>query len=105
MILRRLIGKAQDFLINLNQFERADLNASFFHKLALNGLRDCFTELEDSAGDGPAALKRRLSPANEEHARVGDNHSANGDYRTLGILPVVCHEHSLAGLLLETDVI
>lgn len=31
MILRGLIGKAQDFLINLNQFEGADLDASFFH--------------------------------------------------------------------------
>ena len=88
MILRRLVGKAQDFLINLNQFERADLDASFFHKLALNGLCDCFAEFEYSAGNGPAALKRRLSAADEEHARAGNDDSADGDYGTLGILPV-----------------
>src|SRR5579864_9351355 len=91
MILRRLMGKAQDFLINLNQFEREDLDASFFHKLALNGLRDRFAELEDSAGNGPAALERRVRPANEKHTRAGNDYSADGDYRTLGIFPVLHH--------------
>src|SRR5579864_544102 len=89
MILRRLMGKAQDFLINLNQFEREDLDASFFHELALNGLRDCFAELEDSAGNGPAALERRVRPANEKHTRAGNDYSADGDNRALGIFSVL----------------
>ncbi len=88
MILRRLIGKAQHFLINFDQFERTNLDASFFHKLALDGLCDCFAELEDSAGNGPASLKRRLGAADKEHTRVGNDYSANGDYGTLGIFPV-----------------
>ena len=88
MISRRLVGKAQDFLINLNQFEGADLDASFLHKLALKGLRDCFAKFEYSAGNGPAALERRLGAANQEHTRAGNDDSADGDYGTLGIFPV-----------------
>src|SRR5579859_2238785 len=105
MILRRLIGKAQDFLINLNQFEREDLDASFFHEFALNSLRDCFAELKDSAGNGPAALERRVRPANEKHTRAGNYYSADGDNRTLGIFPVLHQTRSHAALLLHTDVI
>ena len=105
MILRRLIGKAQDFLINLNQFKRADLDASFFHKLTLNGLHDCFAEFEDSTGDGPAALERRLAAADEEHTRAGNDYSADGDYRTLGIFPVLHETRTHAAGLLDTDVI
>src|SRR6185437_14202835 len=99
MILRRLIVKAQDFLINLNQFEGTDLDARFLHKLALNGLGDCFAEFEDSTGDGPAAFKRRLGAADEERTRAGNDYSADGDYGTLGIFPVFSHERSLAGII------
>ena len=105
MILRRLIRKAQDLFINLNQFEREDLEASFFHKLALDGLRDCFAEFEDSAGNGPAALERRVCPANEKHTRGGNDDSADGNYGTFGIFPVLHQTRSHAALLLDTDVI
>src|SRR6185437_332355 len=106
MILRRLIGEAQNFLVNFDQSESVHPDARFLHELALNGLRDCFAELEYSAGNGPAALERRLGPANEKHTRVGNNDSADRDYRTFGIFPVFCQTRtSTAALLLDTDVI
>lgn len=90
VILRAVIAVAEHLLINFNQAEDANGDTGFFAQLALKGAGNRFSQLQNTAGDGPAAFKGRLASADEERATVVNDHTADSNDRTFRIFSLCC---------------
>jgi hypothetical protein len=65
VIHRAAVVIANDSVEYLKQSEHANVESSFFPHFALDTFRDQLTNLQNTAWNGPLALKRRRAAANQ----------------------------------------
>ena len=88
MVLHALFWIAQDAVVDAEQVGGLDDESGFFAGLADGGFADEFSDFEDSSGNGPLSLQRRVSAFDEEDAGVldglFDDDGADTDQREFG---------------------
>ena len=72
----------RDHLAIAGEPVRFDFEAGLFTDLAQDRLDERFTYFDNTAGKGVKAVRRRLSPANDQHAPVPKNGGAD---RNIGV--------------------
>ena len=78
-------------LENFDEFQDADLEASFFREFPRDALFERFSHFQQAAGDGPLTFERHAAAANEQRASLVDHHTADADHRLIGVFSSRCH--------------